>query len=330
MAQGSCEPTQRTWRVVLIVDEGSNPFEVGCACEIFGISRRAEVGYEPYELSVVTPGRGTVMRDGLFSVSARGRLSDIAAADMVIVPNRPYVDRPSRPAVLAAIRRAHERGVRLVGLCTGAFTLAEAGVLDGRRATVHWQLAEEFRRRFPAVRLEPDVLFVDDGDVLTSAGSAAALDLGLHIVRRDHGAHVANHVGRRLVFAAFRDGGQRQFVEQPVPAPAAVSLAPTLDWARQRLHLRLTVDDLAHRARVTPGTLHRRFRREVGSTPLEWLTTQRVALACRLIEQGAGGVEAVAHHAGLGTGANLRNVFRKHLGISPTDYRKRFTRAAGP
>jgi AraC family transcriptional activator FtrA len=264
------------------------------------------------------------MRDGLFSVSARGRLADVVAADMVIVPNRPAVERPSRPAVLAAIRRAHERGARLVGLCTGAFTLAEAGILGGRRATVHWQLAAEFRRRFPAVRLEPDVLFVDDGDVLTSAGSAAALDLGLHIMRRDHGAEVANHVARRLVFAALRDGGQRQFVERPLPAPAVDSLAPVLEWAKERLHLRLTVDDLARRAKLTSGTLHRRFRREVGCTPLAWLTTQRVALACRLIEQGASGVESVARHSGLGTGANLRDVFRRHLGLSPTEYRKRF------
>ncbi|MFI5844504.1 GlxA family transcriptional regulator [Catenuloplanes sp. NPDC051500] len=308
----------------MIVDEGSNPFEVGCACEIFGISRRAEVGFEPYQLTVVTPGRRTSMRDGMFSIGASGRLADVTSADMVIVPNRPNVDRPSRPAVLAAIRRAHDRGIRLVGLCTGAFTLAEAGVLDKRRATVHWQLADEFRRRFPAVSLEPDVLFVDDGDVLTSAGSAAALDLGLHIVRRDHGAEVANHVGRRLVFAAFRDGGQQQFVEQPLPPPTLDSLAPALAWARERLHLRLTVEDLARQAHMTPGTLHRRFRREVGVTPLTWLTTQRVALACRLIEQGASGIESVAHHAGLGTGANLRSVFRKHMGLNPSDYRKRF------
>jgi AraC family transcriptional regulator, transcriptional activator FtrA len=321
MAQESCDPPIR---VALIVDEHSNPFEVGCACEIFGISRRAEIGFEPYRLTVVTPGRAAAMRDGLFSVSARGRLADVVSADMVIVPNRPDVDLQSRPAVLAAIRRAHERGARLVGLCTGAFTLAEAGVLDGRRATVHWRLAEQFRRRFPAVRLEPDVLFVDDGDVLTSAGSAAALDLGLHIVRRDHGAEVANHIARRLVFAAFRDGGQRQFVEQPLPPPTVNSLTPLLEWAKEHLHLTLTVDDLARRAQLSPGTLHRRFRREVGSTPLAWLTTQRIALACRLIEQGASGVESVARHAGLGTGANLRSLFQRHVGLSPSEYRRRF------
>ncbi|GAA0235271.1 GlxA family transcriptional regulator [Cryptosporangium japonicum] len=323
MSKGSCA----TRTVALIVDEHSNPFEVGCATEIFGISRRDAIGFEPYTLTVVTPRPGIRMRDGLFQVSAPGRLSDVESADLVIVPNRPAVQVPSRPAVLRAVRRAHERGARVAGLCTGAFTLAEAGLLDGRRATVHWQLAAEFRRRFPAVRLEPDVLFVDDGDVLTSAGSAAALDLGLHVVRRDFGAEVANHVARRLVFAAVRNGGQRQFVEQPLPPPTVDSLAPVLEWASEHLRERLTVDDLARRAGLTPGTFHRRFRREVGSTPVEWLTAQRVALACRLIEQGASGVESVAHHAGLGTGAHLRTVFRRSLGVSPSEYARRFAAA---
>ncbi|GIF16313.1 GlxA family transcriptional regulator [Actinoplanes teichomyceticus] len=311
-------------RVALIVDEHSNPFEVGCACEIFGGRRRPQIGYELYELTVVSPTRSVPMRDRLFRVSAPGRLSDLDRADMIIVPNRPDVDVPSRGAVLAAIRRAHARGARLVGLCTGAFTLAEAGVLDGRRAAVHWQLAPDFHRRFPAVRLEPDVLFVDDGDILTSAGSAAALDLGLHIVRRDHGTEVANRVGRQLVFAAFRDGGQRQFVERPLPAPATSPLAPVLQWAQERLHLRLSVDDLARHGRMSTATLHRRFRNEVGSTPLAWLTAQRVALACRLIEQGAAGVDAVARQSGLGTAANLRALLRKHVGLSPSEYRRRF------
>lgn len=306
------------------MDEHSNPFEVGCACEIFGQRTRPEIGRVLYDFSVVTPSRSVTMRDGLFSVRASGRLADLEHADLVIVPNRPDVDIASRPAVLKAIRRAHERGAHLVGLCTGAFTLAEAGVLDGRRAAVHWQLADEFRERFPAVHLEPDVLFIDDGDVLTSAGSAAALDLSLHIVRRDYGAEVANHVGRRLVFAAFRDGGQRQFIERPLPAAAGDPLASILEWASERLHLKLSVEDLAREGRMSVGTLHRRFREEVGTTPLGWLTAQRVALACRLIEQGALSMDAVAHRSGIGTAAHLRTLFHKHLGVSPSDYRKRF------
>lgn len=159
-----------------------------------------------------------------------------------------------------------------MGFCSGAFTLAEAGVLDGRRATTHWQWADSFRERFPAVRLEADVLFVDDGDILTAAGSAAALDLGLHLVRRDHGAEVANSVSRRLVFAAHRDGGQRQFVERPVPDVPDASLAPVLVWAQERLGEPLTVAGLAARAAVSQATLHRRFRAQLGTTPLAWLT----------------------------------------------------------
>ncbi|GAA0449623.1 AraC family transcriptional regulator [Paractinoplanes deccanensis] len=318
-------PQGSSHRVVLVVDEQSNPFEVGCACEIFGGPLRPEIGYQLYDLRVAAPRRSTPMRDALFSIGAVGRLDEIDRADTVIVPNRPYVATPTRPALLAALRRAHRRGARLVGLCTGAFTLAEAGLLDGRRATVHWDLAEEFRARFPAVTLAPDVLFVDDGDVLTSAGSAAALDLGLHIVRRDYGAEVANHVSRRLVFAAYRDGGQRQFVERPMPPAAGQSLAPVLAWAQQRLDEPITVADLALRAGMSAGSLHRRFRAELGTTPLAWLTVERVTLACRLIEQGAHGLEAVARRSGLGTGANMRALFKRHVGVSPAHYRRRFT-----
>ncbi|GAA2710463.1 AraC family transcriptional regulator [Actinoplanes palleronii] len=317
-------PQGSSHRVVLVVDEQSNPFEIGCACEIFGGPLRPEIGFLLYDLKVVAPRASTPMRDALFSIGAVGRLDEIDEADTVIVPNRPYVETPSRPALLAALRRAHQRGARMVGLCTGAFTLAEAGLLDGRRATVHWNLADEFRARFPAVRLEPDVLFVDDGDVLTSAGSAAALDLGLHLVRRDHGAEIANHVSRRLVFAAYRDGGQRQFVERPMPPAADQSLAPMMAWAQQCLDEPLTVADLARRCGMSVGSLHRRFRAEIGTTPLAWLTVERVTLACRLIEQGGHGLEAVARRAGLGTGANMRALFQRHVGVSPADYRRRF------
>jgi transcriptional regulator GlxA family with amidase domain len=226
--------------------------------------------------------------------------------------------------VLAAIARAHARGARLVGLCTGAFALAEAGVLDGRRATVHWQLADAFRRRFPQVHLEPDLLYVDDGDVLTSAGSAAALDLGLHIVRRDYGAEVANHVSRRLVFAAFREGGQRQFIERPVPTASDQSLIPLLDWAREHLDQNLTITDLTRRAGMSAATLHRHFQAQLGTTPLAWLTMERVTLACRLIEQGAMTFETVARRTGLGTTANLREKVRRQTGLSPSEYRSRF------
>ncbi|GAB2459020.1 helix-turn-helix domain-containing protein [Streptosporangium sandarakinum] len=315
-------------RVVVIVDENSNPFELGCATEVFGL-RRPELGRDLYDFRLCSPEPRTPMRDGFFTLAGVAGLEAAEAADTLIVPNRPDVEVPRRAAVLDAIRRAHARGARLVGFCSGAFTLAEAGVLDGRRATAHWQWADSFRARFPSVRLETDVLFVDDGDILTSAGSAAALDLGLHIVRRDHGAEVANSVSRRLVFAAHRDGGQRQFVERPVPDAPDESLAPVLSWAQERLDAPLTVADLAARASISPATLHRRFRAQLGTTPLAWLTVERLALACRLIERGEPHLETVARRSGLGTGANLRALMRRRIGLTPLEYRRRFGPGTG-
>lgn len=316
-------PQESLHRVVVLVDENSNPFELGCATEVFGL-RRPEIGRVLYDFRLCAAAPRTRMRDGFFTLTGVAPLTALDEADTVIVPNRPDVETPRRPTVLAAIRRAHARGARMIGFCSGAFTLAEAGVLDGRRATAHWQWADAFRSRFPRVRLEPDVLFVDDGDILTSAGSAAALDLGLHVVRRDHGAEVANAVSRRLVFAAHRDGGQRQFVDRPVPDIPDESLAPVLAWAQERLDRPLTVADLAAQAAVSPATLHRRFRTELGTTPLSWLTGERVTLACRLIERGETRLDVVARRAGLGTATNLRALMRRETGLTPTDYRRRF------
>ncbi|ARP68772.1 AraC family transcriptional regulator [Streptomyces pluripotens] len=310
-------------RVVVIVDENSNPFELGCATEVFGL-HRPEIGRSLYDFRLCAPEPSALMRDGFFTLTGVAGLEAADSADTLIVPNRPDIDVPRHPAVLDAVRRACARGARLVGFCSGAFTLAEAGVLDGRPATVHWQWADSFRTRFPTVRLEPDVLFVDDGDVLTAAGSAAALDLGLHIVRRDHGAEVASSVSRRLVFAAHRDGGQRQFIERPVPKIPDESLAPVLAWAQERLDAPLTVADLAARASVSPATLHRRFRAQLGTTPLAWLTGERLTLACRLIERGESRFETVARRSGLGTAANLRALMRRETGLAPSAYRRRF------
>ncbi|RFC73296.1 helix-turn-helix domain-containing protein [Streptomyces sp. AcE210] len=312
-------------RVVVMVDENSNPFELSCAIEVFGL-RRPELGRELYDFQLCSPRTRTVMRDGFFTLTDVADLDAAESADTLIVPNRPDTDVPRRPAVLDAVRRAHARGARLIGFCSGAFTIAEAGLLDGRRAACHWMWADSFRSRFPEVRLEPDVLFVDDGDILTASGSASALDLGLHVVRRDHGAEIANAVSRRLVFAAHRDGGQRQFVERPVPAVPDESLAPLLAWAQERIGEPLSVADLAAHAAVSPATLHRRFRAELGTTPLAWLTGERVALACRLIERGEERLDVVAARSGLGTAANLRARLRRETGLSPSAYRRRFGR----
>ncbi|MGW7206398.1 helix-turn-helix domain-containing protein [Streptomyces sp. NPDC054837] len=329
MPQGSSQPNRRPHRVAVIVDEGTNPFEVGVATELFGLPR-PELGLPGplYEVTLCTPTPGVRMNHGFFTLSGVPGLEAVDEADTLVVPGRPDNVVPRGAAVLDAIRRTHARGARVMSLCTGSFALAEAGLLDGRRATTHWLWADAFRELHPEVLLEPDVLFVDEGDLLTAAGSAAALDLGLHIWRRDHGAEVANAVSRRLVFAAHRDGGQRQFVERPVPEVPDASLAPLLAWARERLGEPLTVAELAARAAVSPATLHRRFQAQLGTTPLAWLTGERVALACRLIERGEERLDVVAARSGLGTAANLRARVRRETGLSPSAYRRRFGTSA--
>ncbi|MFI6336045.1 GlxA family transcriptional regulator [Streptomyces sp. NPDC050535] len=314
----------------MIIDEGTNPFEVGVATELFGLPRPELGRPEPlYELTLCGPAPGVRMNHGFFSLAGLPGLDSVDDADTLIVPGRPDNVVPRPAAVRAAIRRAHARGTRIVSFCTGTFALAEAGLLDGRRATTHWRWADSFRELHPKVLLEPDVLFVDEGDVLTAAGSAAALDLGLHLVRQDHGAETANAVSRRLVFAAHRDGGQRQFVERPMPDVPDESLAPLLAWAQERIGEPLTVAGLAARAAVSPATLHRRFRAQLGTTPLAWLTGERVALACRLIERGEERLDVVAARSGLGTAANLRERLRRATGLSPSAYRRRFGPPAG-
>lgn len=325
MSQGSSQSARSTHRVAVIVDAGTNPFEVGVATELFGLPR-PELGLPvpPYEVTLCAPTREVRMNHGFFTLSGVTGLTAVDEADTVVVPGRPDNVVPRGADVLDAVRRAHARGARVVSFCTGTFALAEAGLLDGRPATTHWRWADAFRELHPRVLLRPDVLFVDDGDLLTASGSAAALDLGLHIWRQDHGAEVANAVSRRLVFASHRDGGQRQFVERPVPDVPDESLGPLLAWAQERLGEPLTVADLAARAAVSPATLHRRFRAQLGTTPLAWLTAERVALACRLIERGEERLDVVAARSGLGTAANLRARLRRGTGLSPSGYRRRF------
>ncbi|MDT0329545.1 helix-turn-helix domain-containing protein [Nocardiopsis lambiniae] len=325
-------PQDSSHRVALIVDSGSNPFEMGVATELFGL-RRPEIDRTWYTLTVCSATPSAPVHLGLFTLSDLAGLDAAAEeADTVIVPNRPDPWVPPRPEVIEAVRSAHGRGARLVSFCTGAFTLAAAGVLDGRRAATHWRHEELFARLYPRVRLERDVLFVDEGDVLTAAGSVAALDLGLHLIRRDHGAEAASSVSRRLVFTAHREGGQRQFVPVPVPESTDVSLAPLLEWARERLGDPLTVADLAVRVAVSQATLHRRFRAELGTTPLAWLRAERVLAARRLLEGTELDLAAVARASGLGTTANLRQAVRAHTGLSPSAYRSgfRLTRPTAP
>jgi len=236
------------------------------------------------------------------------------------VPNA----RPTRAAALARIRP----GTRLVSICTGAFVLAAAGLLDGRPATTHWQLVERFRRSFPRVALDPDVLFVDDGDVLTSAGAVSGVDLCLHILRRDHGTEVANRAARRCVVPPWRDGGQAQFIEQPVPEPGADGTAATRQWALEHLDLPLTLAELSGRARMSPRTFARRFRDEVGVSPGQWLIQQRVSRARHLLEASDLSVDRIAAEVGFATGASLRQHLHAAIGVAPLAYRRTFQAAA--
>jgi transcriptional regulator GlxA family with amidase domain len=227
-----------------------------------------------------------------------------------------------------ALRRAHRRGARFASLCSGAYVLAAAGLLDGGRATTHWMYTEDFACRFPEIDVDPGVLYVGDGQVWTSAGTAAAIDLCRHFVRMDHGAEVANVVARRMVVPAHRDGGQAQFVQAPVPETCRDDdLATTLDWAVEHLDQELEVEDLARRAKMSPRTFARRFKLATGTTPLQWLLTQRVVLAQRLLEGTDLPVEAVAGRCGFGSAATLRQHFARVVGTSPGAYRQTFRRA---
>ncbi len=228
------------------------------------------------------------------------------------------------PVVIAALQRAHARGARLFACWSGAFTLAQAGLLDGRRATTHWQWADTFRERYPKVRYEADVLFVDDGDVMTGAGGTSVIDLSLHLIRSDFGVEVANAVGDELLIGTPRQPSHPQRMTEAVPRIDADSLAPLMDWARARLDAKISVSEMAALAVVSEATLYRRFRTQTGGTPLAWLTNERVGLARLLLERGEPSLDSVAERAGLGTAANLRELMRRATGLNPSQYRQRF------
>jgi transcriptional regulator GlxA family with amidase domain len=293
----------------------------------FDLSTPAQVfGNEPgrYAFSTCAARAGSVPSTTGFAIDIPCGLEDVARADTLIVPGLRPTSWPPPAAVLDALRAAHARGARVASICTGAFVLAEAGLLDGRRATTHWAHADRLARRYPAVTVDPEVLWVDEGDVLTSAGVAAGIDLCLHLVRRDHGAEVANATARRIVVAPHRDGGQAQFLEAPLPAAGESGLAPTRAWALERLRAPLTVAEMARHAGCSDRTFARRFRAETGTTPLQWLLGQRVLHARRLLEATDLPVEDVADEAGFGTAASLRSHFRRSTATTPLAYRRTF------
>ena len=308
-------------RVALLVSDGCNPFELSIAAEIFGLPR-PELGFAPYEVAMFSPAGSAVMRDGLFTMTGTRPLRQLAWAQTLVVPNRPDPMTGPSPALVRAVAAAYRRGTRIVGLCTGAFTLAEAGILDGHRVTTHWKWAAAFARRYPGVELSPDVLYVDAGQVPTSAGSAAALDLCLYVVRKDFGAAVAHSVSRRLVFSGQRDGGQRQFIERPPAPEVSPRFRATLEWATAHLDQPITVALLAHRAAMSVSTFHRRFASERGTSPLQWLHGERIEHARHLLETTQLDIAAIAQACGMGTPTNLRVHFRRKVGLAPSDYRR--------
>jgi transcriptional regulator GlxA family with amidase domain len=293
----------------------------------FDLSTPAQVfGNEPgrYAFSACGPRAGRVPTTTGFAIDVPHGLEALAQADTLLVPGLRPAHWPPPAAVLDALRTAHAGGARIASICTGAFVLAQAGLLDGRRATTHWAYAEQLAERYPAVTVDPGVLYVDEGDILTSAGVAAGIDLCLHLVRRDHGAEVANAVARRIVVAPHRDGGQAQFVEAPLPVVDDRGLEATRAWAAQRLREPLTVAAMARHAACSERTFARRFRAETGTTPLQWLLRQRVLHARRLLEATELPVEDVADAAGFGTAASLRAHFRRATATTPLAYRRTF------
>ncbi len=308
--------------VAVLVYDGVAPFELGVLCEAWGIDRRDD-GVPSFDFAVCAPQPGPVRTSAGFDLLVEHGADRVAQADLVTLPAMPR-DAEVPAQVLGLIRDAHDRGARLLSVCSGAFLLGAAGLLDGRRCTTHWRYADELAARFPAAIVDPDVLYVDADPIITGAGSAAGLDACLHLIRKDFGAQIASTVARRMVVPPLRDGGQAQFVRSAVPTCDADTLAPILTWMTENLEADLSVEALARRALMSTRTFARRFREETGSTPHQWLTHQRVLLAEQLLEETHLPVEEVARRSGFGNAAALRHHFTRFRGTSPVAYRRTF------
>lgn len=311
-------------RVATLAYDGLGTFEFGIVVEVFGL-RRTGLGVKWYDFEVCSLERRPIRAAGGILVQAPGGLRSLQQAGTIVIPGWRFDDEPPPQPLLKALRSAHAAGARLVSICSGVFLLAATGLLDGKRVTAHWRHVDRFRARFPNVRLEPDVLYVDEGSILTSAGSAAGIDLCLHIVRLDYGAEIANQIARRLVMPPHREGGQAQYVEDPIRSPAGGGLAPVLEWAQSNLRRVLRVEDLARRAGMSERNFARQFRRQAGSTPHQWLTHQRLLAAQRRLERTRDSIDRIAEAVGMETAATLRLHFTRVLGTTPSAYRRRFT-----
>lgn len=310
--------------IAVAVTDNLPIFELAVPQEVFGTDRR-DIADPWYDMRLCAAEPGPLRTTGGGFLNPSYGLDDLVEADTVLVPACARAAQVNPPADLVeALRVAHARGKRIVGICTGAYVLAAADLLDGRRATTHWMNAQDFAARFPLVDLDPRVLYVDEGDILTSAGTAAAIDLCLHLVWRDHGAAIAHEVARRMVVPPHRGGEHTQYPSAPARSVPLDDLSAVLEWARGRLDQPLTVNDLARAANLSPRTFARRFRDTLGTTPLQWLLEQRVRLAQELLETTDEPVERIAHRTGFGTGANLRQHFGRVSGVTPQSYRHVF------
>ncbi|MGV9450487.1 GlxA family transcriptional regulator [Streptomyces sp. NPDC003635] len=311
--------------VAVALLDGVHPFELGVVCEVFGLDRGDE-GLPVYDFAVVSA-EGPALRTHVpgFTVSTPYGLDRLDEADLIAVPaGSDYIDRDYPPALLDALVRAVERGARVLSVCSGVFVLGAAGLLDGRRCAVHWRQAEELARRHPRAAIEPDVLYVDEDPVITSAGTAAGIDASLHLVRKEHGVEVANAIARRMVVPPHRDGGQAQYIDRPLPRSQCDTVGDVLTWMERHLAEEVTVEQLADLAHMSPRTFARRFQQETGTTPYRWILRQRVLLAQQLLETTDETVDAVAGRTGFGTAAALRHQFVRALGTTPNAYRRTF------
>jgi transcriptional regulator GlxA family with amidase domain len=312
-----------THEVAILAVDGVLPFDLGIACEVFAHVRLAE-GTSAYRVRVC--GELPQVDAGAFVFTPPCDLSGLAEADTIIVAGIADPERPVSPAVAEALRSAWSGGARLASICTGAFVLAAAGLLDGQRATTHWRAVAGLAQRYPAVTVEPNVLFVDEGRIVTSAGASAGIDMCLHLVSRDYGRAVAADAARLAVAPLHRDGGQAQFVRQ-APSAAAIGLAPLIDWMLANLGEQLDVETLAARACASPRTFARRFLEQTGATPIQWLLAARIRRAQELLEASDAPIEQIAAEVGFGAPVTFRARFKRIVGVSPATYRQRF--AAG-
>ena len=312
--------------VAALLYDGLGTFEFAIAAEVFGLDR-PEFGDGWYRFVSCSEGQRPVRANGHVRIAPEADLDALATASMIVIPGWKTSGEPPSSAVADAICQAHAGGARLVTICSGVFLLASLDLLGGRSVTTHWKYADRLRSLYPALTVNPDVLYIDDGDILTSAGSAAGIDLLLHIVRQDFGPDRANQVARRLVMPPHRDGGQAQFIERPVPRQANSQLAALLDAVRARPNEQWTIGRMAHEAAMSERTMIRRFKDSLGSSPGEWVTETRVDAARQLLETGVANIEEVAELVGFGSVATLRHHFRNRVGVSPARYRVRFSAA---